>query len=502
MKETPASLLPGMELDPPGSIDMDALQRRCQQAEAALRALEQRNRIMGDSAPFGIFAVDQRGRLQGLNRQMRDMLPWPDSQILAEVNVFELQVLVEAGVSADLRRCMQTRRAMIRDYTCASIQDECHHLRFHFGPVVDPAGTVSGVMAFVENRTRFKEAQEAVKESEARYRLLFQSAPVAMVERDASTLKAYLKTLPVSGAVELGAYLKAHPREISRCMALIKTVDCNDAFLTLLDAEDKAGLLTDLPRVVMGPSFQDLSEEVIMMISQGNILPEREVTIQTVHGRSKQVVVRVMVLAGHETTMARIVISMVDISTRAAAEQALRASEQRFREQSLRDNLTGLYNQRYLYDSLPRLIQTARSQGTPLSVVFIDLDNFKSVVDAHGHLNGSRVIQEVAATLGAVLDAPAYAVAYAGDEFVVVLPGQDLEQAMDKAKKIQGRIRDFIYLQGQGKNVRLQASCGISTFPVHGDSAEAILAAADTALFDIKGTGKGAIGRYQNQKTK
>ncbi|MBI5894931.1 MAG: GGDEF domain-containing protein, partial [Desulfobacterales bacterium] len=189
--------------------------------------------------------------------------------------------------------------------------------------------------------------------------------------------------------------------------------------------------------------------------------------------------------------------SMVDISTRVAAEEALRASEQRFREQALHDNLTGLYNQRYLHYSLPRLIQTARSQGRPLAVIFMDLDNFKSVVDAHGHLNGSRAIQEVAAILSAGLVAPAYAVAYAGDEFVVVLPDHDLDQALKRAEEIQARIKNAIYLQSQGQNVRLQASYGIAAFPNHGEDAEAILAAADTALFDIKCTGKGAIGRYQ-----
>jgi diguanylate cyclase (GGDEF)-like protein len=131
-------------------------------------------------------------------------------------------------------------------------------------------------------------------------------------------------------------------------------------------------------------------------------------------------------------------------------------------------------------------------------VVFMDLDNFKSVVDAHGHLNGCRAIQEVAATLRAAIDPPAYAVAYAGDEFVAVLPDHDQEQALAKAEQLQASIKASVYLQEQGKNVRLQASCGIATFPTHGDDAEALLNAADTALFEIKGTGKGAIGRYKN----
>lgn len=502
MKNTLSPLAPQKPANLSKDSDAADLLRRCQQAEAALQALEHKNRVMGDSAPFGIFAIDQKGRLQGINRKMRDLVPWPETLTLAEINVYELQAFVEAGICDDLRQCMQTKLAMIRDYACVANQGECHQLRFHLGPVVEPTGTVSGVMAFVENHTHLKQAQIAAQESEERYRILFQSAPVAMLERDASALKQHLDALQASGVDDLDAYLTAHPEEVGRCMALIKSADCNNAFLSLLEApvQDKAAILADLPRVVMGPGFQPMAREIILMVAQGRILPEREMTIRTVHGEAKRVMSRVMVLAGHETTMARVVISLVDISARAAAEEAVRASEQRFREQALHDNLTGLYNQRYLHYSLPRLIQNARSQGHPISVLFMDLDNFKKVVDAYGHLNGSRAIQEVAAILAAGLLPPAYAVAYAGDEFVVVLPEHDLEQALAKAEELQSQIRNANFLQSQGKNVRLQASCGIATFPTHGDDAEAILSAADTALFDIKGTGKGAIGQYQKPK--
>lgn len=477
---------------------MDKLRQRCIEAEAALGALEQRNQILGDSAPFGIFTVDQKGRVQGFNRKMRDLLPWPDTNTLAEINVYELQALVDAGVSEDLRLCAQTKRTMIRDYACVADRDHCLQLRFYLSPVIDPTGSVDGVMAFVENHTHLVKAQVAAQESEARYRLLFQSAPIAMLERDASLLKEHLEKLQASGVTDLSAYFNQHPDEVGRCMAMVKSADCNDAFLDLLEAQEKEALLAELPRVVMGPAFQQMAEEIIVMVSQGQLLPEREMTIQTVQGRSKRVMTRVMVLAGHETTMSRVVISMVDISTRVAAEDALRTSEQRFREQALHDNLTGLRNQRYLYQSLPRMIRTAQAQSTPVSVVFMDLDNFKRVVDAHGHLNGSRAIQEVAATLSATLEPPAYAVAYAGDEFVVVLPDCDQERALKKAEQMQARIKATVYLQSQGQKVRLQASCGIATFPTHGTDAEAILAAADKALFEIKGTGKGAIGRYIN----
>jgi len=115
-------------------------------------------------------------------------------------------------------------------------------------------------------------------------------------------------------------------------------------------------------------------------------------------------------------------------------------------------------------------------------------------VDAHGHLNGSQAIREVAATIRESIEEPAYAVAYAGDEFVVVLPGHDKDQAMAKALNIQSRINNSVYLRGQGLAVKLQASFGVATFPDHATDLTGLLASADRALFGVKANGKSAIG--------
>jgi diguanylate cyclase (GGDEF)-like protein len=126
----------------------------------------------------------------------------------------------------------------------------------------------------------------------------------------------------------------------------------------------------------------------------------------------------------------------------------------------------------------------------------MDMDDFKSVVDAHGHLNGSRAIQEVAATIRETIEPPSYAVAYAGDEFVVVLPDHSLHEAKQRAMQIQSRIKATAYLRNQGKAVRLGASCGIASFPGDADDSEGLLAAADAALFAVKGNGKGALRHF------
>ena len=478
--------------------EIEVLKKRCQQAEAALKAIEERNQVLGDSAPFGIFTTDMKGRITRLNRRVREMLPWPSDQHPESMNIFEISFLTDSGVSDDIRLCWQTKQSIIRDYTCIKDDENCLEIRFYLSPVVDSSDDVSGVMAFVENFTKLKLAQEAAEESEQRYRLLFQSAPIAMIERDASGLKAYLEQLRQSGNSNLSHYFRQYPEEVRRCMSLIKTVDCNDAFCELMEAQDKDILMSEFPMTSLGREFQQMAEDVILMVAQGTIQREREQTIQTLKGKQKSVLVRALVLAGHEDTLSRIVISLVDITKRKEAEEALRTSEQRFREQALRDNLTSLYNRRFLYQSLAGLIETAKNSQTQLSLIFMDLDNFKKVVDTHGHLNGSLVIQEVASTIRNSLESPAYAVAYAGDEFVVVLPGLDKHLAASKASQIQFQITNTVYLRSKGKAVNLQASCGVATFPEHAVDRDSLLAAADHALFSVKKIGKGAIGFFEN----
>lgn len=330
------------------------------------------------------------------------------------------------------------------------------------------------------------------KEHAEDYRLLFKSAPIALLERDASVLKAYLEHLHATGITDFAEYLTHHPQEIPHCLGMITTVAYNDAFLQLLEATDREDLESGFA-AANGAEFLRMAEDTILQIAEDRIPKEQELTFYTLKGNQRHVLVKSLALSGHEDTLARIIISVIDQTRSKHIEEALRASEQRFRAQANRDTLTGLYNRRYLYHSLERLITTSLANNQPLSLLFFDLDHFKHVVDTHGHLNGSSVIREVAHTIRDALREPAYAVAYAGDEFVVVLPGFDQQRAMTQAADIQTRIRNRVYLAHQGGGVRLQASCGIATVPDHASDVTGLLAAADQALFTVKRTGKGAI---------
>ncbi|MGD2114834.1 MAG: sensor domain-containing diguanylate cyclase [Acidobacteriota bacterium] len=170
-----------------------------------------------------------------------------------------------------------------------------------------------------------------------------------------------------------------------------------------------------------------------------------------------------------------------------------------------RDNLTGLFNDRYLHIALTRAVSVAQETERDLAVLFLDLDFFKRVNDTHGHLAGSQVLQEVGAILRRCVGASdAFPARYGGDEFVVVAPGLALPEAVDLAEEIRSMIVESMFCDEPGEIQQeplhlkgLTCSVGVATLRRHlGDDLSAdrakgtLLRLADSAMYVAKETGR------------
>lgn len=161
-------------------------------------------------------------------------------------------------------------------------------------------------------------------------------------------------------------------------------------------------------------------------------------------------------------------------------------NHRRMEAMAVTDDVTGYCNTRFLHDHLEALI----AENTPVSLAFLDLDDFKHVVDTHGHLLGSRMLREVAMVIGSCMDECDRLVRYGGDEYVIILPNQTKEDARKKIEAVQAAMTQARFLGSEGLSVSISASYGIASYPKDATDKTKLLQLADEAMYHSKNTGK------------
>jgi diguanylate cyclase (GGDEF)-like protein len=174
-----------------------------------------------------------------------------------------------------------------------------------------------------------------------------------------------------------------------------------------------------------------------------------------------------------------------------AIDNALRM--QRAEALSVTDDLTQLYNSRYLSQVLRRETKRASRNGRPLSLLFVDLDGFKSINDSHGHLYGSRALVEAASVIRASARETDIVARFGGDEFALVLPDTGSDGAVFVGERIREKIAAWSFLRGDGLSISLTVSIGVATLPDAAATAEQLIQAADEAMYAVKERGKNGI---------
>jgi diguanylate cyclase (GGDEF)-like protein len=160
---------------------------------------------------------------------------------------------------------------------------------------------------------------------------------------------------------------------------------------------------------------------------------------------------------------------------------------------SVTDDLTQLYNSRYLNHVLRREVKRASRSARPLSLLFLDLDGFKAVNDSQGHLAGSRALVEAAAVIRGSARETDVAARFGGDEFALILPDTGSDGASAVAERVRDRLASHPFLTGDGSSIRLTASVGVATLPDVASTAEELVRAADRAMYRVKESGKNGI---------
>ncbi|NJN94504.1 MAG: GAF domain-containing protein [Anaerolineales bacterium] len=260
----------------------------------------------------------------------------------------------------------RTNGPTLKEYRLVQPDGAVRWVRERSFPVLNESGEVYRVAGIVEDITQRRQTEEALRQSEERFRGLFEGSPIPLWEEDFSAVKAYLDQLRAEGVTDFEAYFAQHPEEVSYCGALVKFIDANQAALKLDQVNTKAELASLFQQIIQNTPKSFTRE--LLTIAAGKTKLETEQFTNVINpAEAHHVIINWSVMPSYEENYAQVLVGVFDITNRKRAEQALQESEQRYRE--LAQQNAALYT-----ESQKRLAeQTALLRATTVISSSLDL---------------------------------------------------------------------------------------------------------------------------------
>ena len=338
-----------------------------------------------------------------------------------------------------------------------------------FGQPIMVNSHQTGALGLYRNITLEKRAQDALAASKERFRRMFMDSPIALRMEDFSAVKEWMDKKAKSIKGDLRDYLQQHPKSLTKILPLAKIVDLNEASLLMFRAKNMEELQERLHSILSCESSQD-AIDVLCQLLDGNTILERELVYERLDGKKIFSITKLSVVPGYEKTWGRILFSNMDISERKMAEERLTYI-------SLHDTLTTVYNRAFFDEEMARF---EKSRTRPISILVMDMDNFKIINDQLGHQIGDIALQIIANTLQASFRAEDIIARIGGDEFAVLLPGVNAEMT----EKVRSRVMAGIAESNRQDNYDLQLSVSIGCATVEkGDSMDEAFKRADKRMY-------------------
>jgi PAS domain S-box-containing protein len=279
-------------------------------AEEELEKTEQRLRAVIANAPIILFALDRSGVFTLSEGRGLDALGLKPGQVVGQ-SVFEVYRDVPQVLS-------NIRRALAGEPFTEFVEVNNLVFETYYIPFLDKQGEVAGVNGVAMNITERRRAEEELRESERRYRNIFETAGVSIWEEDFSQVKAAIDELKARGVRDFRGYLAAHPEFVRQAISLVKIIDVNDATVKLFGAGSKDELLVSL-QAIFTPETQEVFAGELVAIAEGQTVFESETVLQNLQG-DKLAVLFTMTFPPQPATLDSVLVSMMDITERKRAE--------------------------------------------------------------------------------------------------------------------------------------------------------------------------------------
>ena len=240
-------------------------------------------------------------------------------------------------------------------------------------------------------------------------------------------------------------------------------------------------------------AFQDIkaSQEAFEALQKNEYIRYEDLPLRGKDGQLIEVefVSNVYLVGGEKVIQCNI----RDITERKRAEDALLETQALLRERSVRDHLTGLFNRRYMEETLERELLRAARKQLSLGIIMLDVDNFKQFNDTWGHAAGDEILRELGGLLLKQVRGEDIPCRYGGDEFIIVLPDASLEVTRERAEQLCKNAKAS-HFQFEGQALEAVAlSLGVAVFPGNGTTSTGLLRAVDAALYRAKHSSRGQV---------
>lgn len=478
------------------NLSLEEEMTRRTDAEKALSLSEIRLQSILTHSPEPIFLKDTRGHYLLVNQAFEKLVGRPTDQIIGftDLDIFppslamqlqrnDTQVIAERQAQEFEENFGQMNRPRVfltcrfllfdkrqRPHALGGIaiditqrkqaEAELRQTKEHLDQLVEARTTTlkqlnSNLSLEIEER---RQALEQLKESETRYQVLLDNAwdGVAIL-RGGELYYANPALVRLLGAAQVDQIMWR-------------------SFLDFIAPERREHIADNYRRRLAGEAVESVYESCLQTLQGELIDVEISVGLATYHG----VTVTVAVVR--------------DIRARKQVERELQRANQELLRLSTTDALTGLYNRRYLMDTMNGEFSRARRYWTPLAIMMIDVDHFKLVNDRFGHHVGDEVLEHLGQVLHERTRQSDIAARYGGEELTVLLPQTAPEQALAVAETLRQLIAEKPFVDEDGIEVSVTISIGLACFPDLGvDSAERLLQYADTALYQAKEQGRNRV---------
>jgi diguanylate cyclase (GGDEF)-like protein/PAS domain S-box-containing protein len=413
------------------------------------KQIEQRLRTLSsavDQSPASVVLTDIQGNIEYVNPKFSQLTGYSLEEAVGQNPRILKSGMQPAEVYRDLWSTVLAGGDWRGEFANKKKNGEIYWEAASIVPIKNPDGAITHLLAVKEDITERKRVEAAIRESEKRYRLLF--------ERNlAGVFRATIEG---------------------------RILECNPAAARILGYDSPEELL---PLSASSLYHKDSDRHALISeLKSKKSLTNREIRYRRKNGQLIPVIANFTLVEGDAGAGLMVEGTFVDITERIAAEQ-------RAHSLAYFDPLTGLPNRTLLRDRLSQALATARRQRHKVALLFIDLDRFKIINDSLGHSVGDLLLQEVAKRLNKCVREQDTVARLGGDEFLIVLTHlQKVQDAAVVAERVMDEMTASLNIQGHALNV--SCSLGISIFPDHGPDGETLVKNADAAMYRAKQTGR------------